>query len=247
MKNLLGFLAMLVCSIGVGEGLQAQPLPLEYAPVQERDVFWERRVWREIDTRQKMNLFFKNPEKPFIQTILQAARCGEIRLFSPMDDEFNYALTLKEISDLVQTQDSVWVTDPETHLQTLQIVTNDLDPNRITGYRLKEVWYFDSQRSTFGVRILGLAPLVEGRPLCWLYYPENRKFMVAQSVPEGAPRTWSWDDVWEARYFASHIIKVSNVHDRRIEDYAKNELEALVEAQKLEQEMRNFEEDLWER
>ena len=38
---------------------------LPYQPLREADIFWEKRIWRVIDIREKMNLPFAYPEKPF--------------------------------------------------------------------------------------------------------------------------------------------------------------------------------------
>ena len=40
---------------------------LPYQPVRESDVFWEKRIWRIIDVREKMNLPFAYPEAPFFK------------------------------------------------------------------------------------------------------------------------------------------------------------------------------------
>jgi hypothetical protein len=55
----------------------------------------------------------------------------------------------------------------------------------------------------------------------------------------------SFDDIFLKRFFSSYITKESNVYDRRIEDY-KTGLDALLEAQKIKEDMINFEHDLWE-
>jgi hypothetical protein len=48
------------------------------------------------------------------------------------------------------------------------------------------------------------------------------------------------------RLFASYIYKEDNVYDRRIEQYIKNGLEALLESEDIKDKIRNFEHDLWE-
>ena len=55
----------------------------------------------------------------------------------------------------------------------------------------------------------------------------------------------SWEDVFEARYFNSYIIQESNVLDRRIDGYLTSGRERLLEAERIKQEIFNFEQDLW--
>jgi len=55
----------------------------------------------------------------------------------------------------------------------------------------------------------------------------------------------SWEDIFESRMFGSFITKEGNVLDQRIQDYKKDPLAALVEADKIHSEIFNFEHDLW--
>ena len=54
----------------------------------------------------------------------------------------------------------------------------------------------------------------------------------------------TWEDLFEMRFFSSYIFKESNVHDRRIEDYLTG-VDQLLEADKIKQEIFNYEHDLW--
>jgi hypothetical protein len=50
--------------------------------------------------------------------------------------------------------------------------------------------------------------------------------------------------VFQKRYFASYIIKEDNVFDRSIGDYALG-LDALLESERIKNEMFELEHDLW--
>ena len=54
---------------------------LKYEPIREADISWERRIWRVIDCREKMNLVFKYPQDPFFDIIKEMAENGELTLF----------------------------------------------------------------------------------------------------------------------------------------------------------------------
>ena len=64
--------------------------PLKYDHIREADVFWEKKIWRVLDVREKMNKPFVYPEAPFIKIILNAATSEnpEITLYSTIDDKF---------------------------------------------------------------------------------------------------------------------------------------------------------------
>ena len=137
------------------------------------------------------------------------------------------------------------------------MVKNEFNSEDIVGYKLKEVWYFDSETSKLGVRILGVAPIVNkynddgvllhSAPMFWAYYPEMRSVLAQEETfnPVNDAVRLSWDDLFEARLFASHITKENNNLDRRIKDYIADSEKQLLEAEKIEESIRNFEHDQW--
>ncbi|HMQ89703.1 MAG TPA: gliding motility protein GldN [Flavilitoribacter sp.] len=229
---------------------------LPYDHIREADIFWEKRVWRVIDVREKMNLPFAYPERPFFTILMEAAEAGEIQAYSTEDDKFSAKLTGDEVASMGATIDTVVVFDPETYEEQIQIVRNDINPEDVKRFRVKEVWFFDEETSTLQVRILGIAPLLDVRddngnfkfekPMFWVYYPEARKMLAREKVfnlgNDASPITW--EDLLEMRYFSSYITKVSNVHDRRLQQYLSG-VDLLMESDKLRQEIFNFEHDLW--
>ncbi|MGB0932131.1 MAG: hypothetical protein ACPGVB_15210, partial [Chitinophagales bacterium] len=78
------------------------------------------------------------------------------------------------------------------------------------------------------------------------YYPSFRKYLVNIKTfnrkNDGVRLTW--DDILEARMFASNIIKESNIFDRRIKDYAVGK-DALMEAERIHRELFEKEHNLW--
>jgi gliding motility associated protien GldN len=80
----------------------------------------------------------------------------------------------------------------------------------------------------------------------WVYYPEAREVLSRERVfnagNDASPS--SWEDLMEMRFFASYIYKESNVLNRRLQDYLSG-VDLLLEADKIKQEIFNFEHDLW--
>lgn len=231
---------------------------LQYDHLREADVFWEKRVWRVIDVREKMNKHFTYPNAPFVKILLDAATKGNLSVYSAMDDKFTYKLADGEAANIGVTIDTIIVIDPITLKETEKIVRNELNWEDVKRFRVKEVWYMDEETSTMKVRILGIAPLIEVKdandnfryeqPLFWLYYPELRTVLNNQEVvnPMNDANPMSWDNIFEMRYFSSYVYKESNVQDKRLQDY-KTGLDILLEAQKVEEAIFEFEEDIWSR
>lgn len=229
---------------------------LPYDHIREADIFWEKRIWRVIDIREKMNLSFAYPERPFFTVLMDAAESGEITVYNTEDDKFSNPLTPDEVASMGATIDTVITFDPETYDEQLQIVRNELNPSDIKRFRIKEVWFFDEESSTLQVRILGIAPLQDVKddngnfryeqPMFWVYYPEARQMLAREKAfnPFNDSSPMTWEDLLEMRFFASYIYKESNVFDRRLQDYLSG-VDLLLEADKIKQEIFNFEHDLW--
>ncbi len=229
---------------------------LQYEPIREADIMWERRVWRVIDIREKMNLPFAYPEMPFFTILMDAAVNGEIDTYSTEDDKFTYKLEPDEVASMGASVDTVITFDPETYEENIQVVRNDLNPEDVKRYRVKEIWFFDEESSTMQVRILGIAPLKDvnddngnfryEQPMFWVYYPNIRELLARHNVfnPGNDASNITWEDLMERRFFSSYIMKESNVYDRRLQDYLSG-VDLLLEADKIKNELFNFEQDLW--
>lgn len=230
---------------------------LAYDHIREADIFWEKRVWRVIDTREKMNLPFAYPERPFFSILMDAAEAGEITVYSVEDDKFSQRLTPDEVKAMGASVDTITTFDPVTYEEKIEIVTNDINPEDVKRFRIKEIWFFDEETSTLQVRILGIAPLLDVKdentgefryeqPMFWVYYPEARETLARERVFnfKNDSTNQTWEDLLEARFFSSYIIKASNVHDRRLQEYLSG-VDLLLESEKIRQEIFNFEHDLW--
>ncbi len=229
---------------------------LAYQPLREADIFWEKRVWRIIDVREKMNLSFINPQAPFFDLLVQAVAAKKITPYSAEDDKFTYALSDEEMDDVLFDRDTIERINFDTGDTEWVPVQNNIFYEDIKRYRLKEVWFFDENTSTMQVRILGIAPLIEVRdehgnfryekPLFWVYYPELRQALARHKVfLEGNDSSLiSWENLFEMRYFASSIYKASNIRDQRLQEQYSG-VDLLLEADKIKQEIFNFEHDLW--
>lgn len=234
-------------------------------PIREADIAWEKRVQRVIDSREKLNLPFRSQELNLFKVLQTMINNGDITGFS--DDQFKNVYTAEEIRGKMVKMDTSFTLDPETYEEKIVIAKNDINWEDVYQYRVKEVWYFDKQRSVMDVRILGIAPIYQGpkdkeagippSPLFWVYYPECRtpmlKFRVFNDENHIAPMTWT--DLFDTRVFSSYIYKRSNVLDYRLKDFfvpdpddTENRagIHMLLYSEKIKNELLNFEHDLWE-
>ncbi|MEA3477226.1 MAG: gliding motility protein GldN [Bacteroidota bacterium] len=237
--------------------------PVPYPPLRKADVMWQRRIWRTVDMRQKMNQAFYYPLEPhnhwrsFITVILDALKEGSITAYdiSPTD-EFLVPLTYQEIINRqVDTLHNTFKRPYPPYDEYDSLIFTIFDDTKVMRIRIKEDWYFDKQRSQMLVRIIGICPVMMKElggeefpePLFWIYFPEARPILAKSLVynRHNDAMRLTYDDVFWKRIFESYVYKESNVYDRKIAEYASG-IDALYESERIKDEIFTFENDLWE-
>ncbi len=238
-------------------------MPLQ--PIEEGDIAWEKRVQRVIETREKLNLFFRSQELNLFSSLRKLINEGKIKAFS--DESFTNLLSASEIEAKMVTFDTTFTFDPDTYENKAVIAKNEINWEDIFQYRLTEIHYFDKQRSVKDVRLLGIAPIYQSpknkdagippAPLFWVYFPEVREPLSHERIfiddNDNAPSTWA--SVFDQRRYTSYIYKRSNVLDYRLKDFFvpdpndpddNSAVDLLLYSEKIKNELLNFEHDLWE-
>jgi gliding motility associated protien GldN len=229
---------------------------LPYDHIEERDVMWEKRIWREVDVKELRNHHFANEKRQLIKILLEAAQNGEVAAYGTLNDEFTNELSQDRIKEMLYSVDTVQVYNMDTEQFDEVVVFNEFNPQDVVRYRIKEVWYYDSRLSRMNVRILGIAPIInktdnDGNfiatmPLCWFHFDDLRPVLAKEPVfnPHNDHGQMSWDDVFLSRDFASYITKESNNRDVRLQDVYSG-VDILLESDKIHAGIFNFEPDLY--
>ncbi len=230
---------------------------IPYEPVREADVPWEKRMWRVIDLREKINAPFTYPQMPLITILNDAAANGDITVFRK--DDFQEPLPPEELEQQLYRMDTIRVQDPDTYKETIKVTRSDFNPDDVRRFRIKEIWFYDKEVSRLRNRILGISPIRDiydentglfkrEQPMYWVYFPTSREFLASFQVFNGAndAAPLSWADYFDVRRFSSFVYKQTNVRDFRLKDrYPDDRLEQLYESERIKNDLFNFEHDFW--
>jgi len=240
---------------------------IPYTYLREADVIWSKRIWRMLDLREKMNLDLYYPVTPnanrksLWDIVVGAVKNKENNLtlysVSPFDYDKSFTMPMTKTQADSALLKIVAVTDSNGNTSNSG---QPLESPDITQYMLKEDWFFDKQRSVMDVRILGMCPFkkafdqngneIPGSStlMFWIYFPQMRPVFSNAEVfnDKNDAERRTYEDIFWKRMFSSYILQESNVANRRIADYMKDHLDALLEAEKIKGDMFNLEHDMWQ-
>ncbi len=233
---------------------------IPYTFLREGDVAWEKRVWRELDMREKQNQQLYYPIElvtsriSYLQVLFKYILKGDIIAFQ--DDEFLQPIEPSAIRAKIVKVDTV---EQSSYLEDGTEVTTRVGTADSTWMyrefrriRLKEDWFFDKQKSVLEVRILGMGIFTYDeakeaiKEQFWVYFPACRPFFAKHEVynAKNDSERRTFEDIFWKRQFNSVATKETNVYDRQIQEYTKG-IDALLESDRIKNDIFRWEHDLW--
>jgi gliding motility associated protien GldN len=243
--------------------------PLAYEHLRADDAVYRHKIWREIDTREKINLPFRysadenNGNQRFISILLQSIQDSLVTVFKSEDDRFTTPMTKSDVAKVLGGDEiDVPIYDPNGNLTGTKKMRNEINLDSIYRFRIKEEVVFDKESSRLFFRILGIAPVKDvvtsmgvnlgANELFWVYYPDMRPTFAKYEVYNGKNygARMSWEELFESRMFSGRIIKstIDNPYDQYIKDYkglSENTILQLFEGETIKEKIFNYEQDLW--
>lgn len=236
---------------------------IPYTHLREADVAWEKRVWREVDLREKINhpLFYPidfapsaNGRYSLVRLLSKYITRGDILAFQ--DEDFLVPLELAVVKNKLVECDSIKESGFDAEGNEITTSRWNCDSvsilRQISVFRLKEDWFFDKQKSVLEVRILGMQALkVDAekgglKDLFWVYFPACRKYFAMHEVynPKNDSERRTFEDIFWKRQFSSYVFKETNVYDRQFLDYSQG-IDLLLESDRVKNDIFKWEHDLW--
>lgn len=233
---------------------------IPYTYLREGDVQWSKRVWREIDMREKINhpLYFPvdpvNGRISMFQLLQKYILADQVIAFT--DEEFLKPMEKAEVRAKIVMCDTITESNVDSAGNEIGTKVFKCDSTsiyrNIRKYRLKEDWFFDKQKSVMEVRIVGIGVYTydedkeADKELFWVYFPACRPLFAQHEVynTKNDAERRTFDDLFWKRQFNSNIVKESNVYDRGMNEYSKG-IDALLENERVKKEIFQYEHDFW--
>lgn len=195
-----------------------------------------------------VNVYKRNPRdiKPQFNEILTG-------------EELSRAFAFDELSDnnLIQI-------DPLTEQRTVNMDQYMRYVKNQLKFLIQEVVFFDAHTSRLYSKIIGIAPMYALHPdnmsnsdtmvyfrnsvLCWFAFDELRPYLIQQYViPNGNDQLkLSYDEFFAQHLYSSYLLGDSNMYSRMLLEFSLSEDKLKMEQKRIENELMNFEQDLWE-
>ncbi|MDR1668065.1 MAG: gliding motility protein GldN [Bacteroidales bacterium] len=250
--------------------------PIPYAYVREADVLFSKTIWRMVDLREKRNLPLYYPTQNIgsrvnlTNLLLKAVESGEIIAYDTSDpnNEFVHPLTGEQLDvQFGAKHDTIQVSDADGNMIAQERVVGR-QTDQVKKFLVKEKIYFDKKHSILNREVIGICPIrvfsrddgsseseedgggaeLQMVKTMWIYVPEARSILSRHPVFNrfNDSQEQSFDDFLMQHRYDGHIYQISNVYNNRtIEEYASG-IDALYEAQRIENEIFEWEQDLWE-
>lgn len=246
--------------------------PLEYGYVDDRDLLFSKMVWEKVVLDERVNFPLYYPvdtnnigtnRRSLYDVLLKSIKQDKIKNIYD-DSYFTTKRTLADIKDalvLVDTTDIGFEQyNAEGTVDPQYIRRREISAYDITEYWIKGLWYFDKRQSELKYRLLAIAPVApdvnfidtdvqELIPLFWVFYPDARQVLHDAKAfnNDNSAVPFSFDHILNSRRFNGYIFKEENVYgDREVTQYIEdNALMQLLESDRIKENIRNFELDMW--
>jgi len=131
-------------------------------------------------------------------------------------------------------------------------------------FLIQEIVFFDKHTSRLYSKIIAIAPLYalhpdnieskesmqyfRGSVLCWFAFDELRPYLAKQIVIPNGNETerLTYDEFFAQKLYSSYLLGDSNMYNRTLLEYEADPVKIKKEQARIETEIMNFEQDLWE-
>jgi gliding motility associated protien GldN len=246
--------------------------PLPYGYVEKRDVLWAKNTWEVVDLDERINFPLYYPidtlnigsdRRSLYDVLVKSINDGKIdAIYS--DSYFTEKITLDDISGALvstdTTDDGFREMNEGLPISDYNIETRRVAADNIEAYHIRGYWYIDKRQGELKYRLLGLAPVsrdanfldddtVNSIELFWVWFPGARDVLHKAKAfnRKNTSMPISFDHLLNSRRFGGIVYKEDNVQgDRLVKEYiSNNSMMQLMESNRIKEQIRDIEQDLW--
>lgn len=258
-----------------GVGMNSRQMPAPYPFLRESDVVWSTCLWKTVDMHESFNQYMYFPidtfrcdeRKSLAYVIWDGVVSGEIPIYE--DDELKIPLDNDVFVQQYTKADTVRLEigydDDDNELYEYSIRPRDFDGADFLWYSLREVWFIGKADTRLDSRRIALAPMKNtyrkfgddeegiylGRmPVFWIpmQNPAVRTFLSRRTAyidDFNSALQPSWDYIFVAQRYNAYVTRESNRYLREVSKYLTG-IDAILEAEAIEEKVFEIGDDMWE-
>jgi gliding motility associated protien GldN len=244
--------------------------PRSIKNIHESDIMYKQEIWRRLDAKEPMNQPYFATGNEITKLIIDAVLAGTLKPY--WSDSLNKEMTLEDFNkkmiipgteepaDAAPVEDNSGWGSEEGTTEAPVAVSNTWFPQQVSVMVLKEDLIFDKKRSRMYNDIQSIQLVVPGelvatgldvtlatfayRDLVELFRSKPKEAIWFNRKNSREHKNYA--DAFELRLFHARLIKISNPNNNYIEDLYENRRNALLASEALEQELMEYEHNLWE-
>lgn len=224
------------------------------------EVDWKRDIYRSINLSVEENATLYFPVEPMGENVNLFTLLFRLILSG---DITAYKYNLDGYESF--TEDNIM--DPKTMLENYSIYYEEKDGELVVGnsdvpsaeilsYYVKENHYYDQRRGVYGKQITAICPVqhrageleVTKYPMFWVNYNDIKPYLAQNKIMSSSLNNvaqTSFDDFFAKGMYKGDIYKTVNARNLALSQYCKDSVEIKKEQEKIEQQLKDFETNLW--
>lgn len=226
------------------------------------DVDWKRDIYRALNLEVEANATLYYPVEPMGESVNLFTLLFRLILSG---DITAYKYNLDGYESFTEENKM----DPKTMLENYRVYyeenngelvvgNSDVPSAEVLSYFVKESHYYDQRRGAYGKQITAICPVlhragefsseVTKYPMFWVSYSDIKPYLtqnkiMASSLNNVAQTTF--DDFFAKGLYKGDIYKTVNAKNLAISQYCKDSVEIKKEQEKIEQQLKDFQTNLW--
>ena len=226
------------------------------------EVDWKRDIYRSINLEVEDNATLYYPVEPMdgrvnlFTLLFRLVLSGDITAYKYNLDGYE-SFTDENKMEPKTMLENYLIYYEESNNGELVVGNSDVPSAEVLSYYVKENHYYDQKKGTYGKHITAICPVlhrtgdlaeVTKYPMFWVSYNEIKPFLtqnkiMASSLNNVAQTTF--DDFFARGLYKGDIYKTVNAKNLAISQYCKDSTEIKKEQEKIEQQLKDFETNLW--